>query len=73
MNFSKLPNSYDKFHEVAKNIEQYFLKEFSYLLFGQILFDFFLDGHHFGHITKLLKGKTLMQGDMYNTKVISQN
>jgi hypothetical protein len=23
--FSKLPNSYDKFHEVAKNIEEYFL------------------------------------------------
>jgi hypothetical protein len=39
--FSKLSNSYDKFHEVAKNIEGYFLKELSYLLLGQILFDFF--------------------------------
>ncbi len=54
---SKLPEAYDNFQKVAKNIEGFycFFKKPSYLLYCQILLNYFVGDHHFCYITKSLK------------------
>ncbi len=54
---SKLPEFYNNFQKVAKNIEGFcfLFKKPSYLLCSQILLNYFVDDHHFGYITKSLK------------------
>jgi hypothetical protein len=52
-----LPEAYDNFQKVAKNIEGFycFFKKRSDLLYSQILPYYFVGDHHFGYITKSLK------------------
>jgi len=54
---SKLPEAYDNFQKVAKNIEGFycFFKKRSDLLYSQILPYYIVGDHHFGYITKSLK------------------
>jgi len=49
-------NFYDKFHQVANNIEAscFFLKRFSYLVCSQIWVNYFLDYHQFWIHHKIL-------------------
>jgi len=50
---SKLPNFYDKFQQVAKNIERFwwfFL--LSYLVCSHNWLNHLMDNHHFSYITK---------------------
>jgi hypothetical protein len=56
------PDCYDKFQEVAKNIEgsRFFFFLISYLGYSKIWLNYFLDDCHFGYITKSIK-ETLVQ------------
>jgi hypothetical protein len=73
-NNSKLPDFYEKFQYVAKNIERFCFFLFSYLQFSQIWLNHFPDNCHFCYITRSF-GKSLgwisifrekIQTDLYN-------
>jgi hypothetical protein len=57
---SQITRFYNKFQEVAKNIERsFFFLAFFTFIFGlsQIWLKYLLDGHHFGYITKFKPNK----------------
>ncbi len=52
---SKLPDFYNKFQHVAKNIKGFFFFLLSYLIHSQIWLNCLMDDHHFSYFTKLKK------------------